>query len=129
MTSHLKGIALTLAAAIAGAFLTIPAPATADDPHQPPTLTVGARFYGHCTQWYVAYWGQEMDIQPNQTAPTADLEIDIKYVDVLDRQLTPDTYGEFHERFRHNEIPKLVQVYVDGVLIRERLFGCGYFRR
>jgi hypothetical protein len=124
----MKHIALALAATIAGAFLTV-APATADDPHQPTPLHVTAQFYGHCTQWTLAYAADPVDLKPGQTVPTAELEIDIKYVNVYSRQLTPGAYGTFHEFFRHNEVPKLVQVYSDGVLIRERLFGCGYFRR
>lgn len=119
-----------LATTVAGIALALAPVATAhaDDPHQAPVLEVKAQFHGTCTNWYVAYWGVQQDTKNNQEPPSAQVEIDIQYKPVLSRTMVPGSYGELHRHFRHNNRPKLVQVYADGVLVRSRLFTCGYIR-
>lgn len=85
-----------------------------------------ARFYGTCTDNYVAFWVVS-DGDPTTTAPDVQMRVDIKYKPVLSETMSPGDYDEVHRRFEANGVPKLVQVFADGKLLAERSYSCGFY--
>lgn len=85
-----------------------------------------ARFYGTCTDNYVAFWVVS-DGDPSTTAPDVQMRVDVKYKPVLSEVMSPGDYDEVHRRFEANGVPKVVQVFADGRLLAERTFSCGFY--